>query len=279
LYVCFVFLDFEWHDPIEAERNASSRRVPTTVHVLSPLPSLRKYSRIQNIVRPPQNKGFTKVCLNKTPIFLSKKSVMLPLNVLTASLFWLLFVFGIRLGVSAEDYSKSSKDVVEQQEDYKFPSLDLSHEHAQLSSLIYENSKKHPNLPGDWQLEYYENRVNTGNVMVISSEFHKQIGVVFCGTDGVNDWLDDLDITMEPFGPKLHPINHKAWVHSGFNSVLFFKHVYEKTNMFERIEHSVKSVWKREGQDEYEVILSGHSLGGEILTLKFWKGHAVLFLL
>ena len=204
---------------------------------------------------------------------------MLPLNVFTTSLFWLLFVFGIRLSVSAEDYSTSSKDVVEQQEDYKFPSLDLSHEHAQLSSLIYENSKKHPNLPGDWQLEYYENRVNTGNVMVISSEFHKQIGVVFCGTDGVNDWLDDLDITMEPFGPKLHPINHKAWVHSGFNSVLFFKHVYEKTNMFERIEHSVKSVWKREGQEEYEVILSGHSLGGEILTLRFWKGRAVLFLL
>lgn len=148
----------------------------------------------------------------------------------------------------------------------KLPAIDLVNEYAELSELIYENSKKNPNLPLDWELEFYEDRLATGNVMVISSLERKQIGVIFAGSDGANDWLDDMDITQEPFGPKFDPINKHAWVHSGFNNVLFFKRAYEKSTMFDRIESMIMDVLARDGED-YEVLLSGHSLGAALSVL------------
>uniref|UniRef100_A0A7S2K4E4 Fungal lipase-type domain-containing protein n=1 Tax=Leptocylindrus danicus TaxID=163516 RepID=A0A7S2K4E4_9STRA len=159
----------------------------------------------------------------------------------------------------------ASKDALELSTE--FPDVHLVNEYAELSELIYGNSKQDPNLPFDWELEFYEDRVSTGNVMVISSFELKQIGIIFAGSDGVNDWLDDMDITQEPFGPKFDPINKHAWVHSGFNNVLFFKRAYEKKNMFDRIESTVYDILDRDNGDDYEVFLSGHSLGAALSVL------------
>ena len=146
------------------------------------------------------------------------------------------------------------------------PAIEETYEMAMFSSLIYENSKKDPMLSGDWQLEYYEDRIKTGNVMVASSKENERLVVVFAGSDGINDWMDDIDITQEPFGPKFTPINRDAWVHSGFNNVLFEKRVYEKNCMYDRIKHSVEHVLERD-DIAYDIMISGHSLGGALSVL------------
>lgn len=89
-------------------------------------------------------------------------------------------------------------------------------------------------------------------VGITLSETHKRITVVFRGSESSYDWYYDLSF----FKKNLHD---NVWVHGGF-----YKQLHEE-DMYENIKKEVLELL--EEYPDYEVFVTGHSLGAALSTL------------
>ena len=102
-------------------------------------------------------------------------------------------------------------------------------------------------------VEYFiDDKVTDLQVGITKSETNKRICVVFRGSESRSDWYYDLMIS------KKH-LKDNIYVHSGFYSQLHIN------NNFEKITEHVKQLL--EEYPEYNLYITGHSLGAALATL------------
>lgn len=89
-------------------------------------------------------------------------------------------------------------------------------------------------------------------VAVTISETNKRFCVVFRGSESKSDWYYDLMIAK-------HNLHDDVWVHMGFHTQLTKNNVYNK--LLEKINELNKKY------PDYEVYVTGHSLGAALSTL------------
>jgi hypothetical protein len=89
-------------------------------------------------------------------------------------------------------------------------------------------------------------------VGVAISEGKKRITVVFRGSESLSDWYYDLMVFK-------HKLKDDVYVHSGFYQQLTSNHVYAE------LVKSVKVIL--EEHPDYDIYVTGHSLGGALSTL------------
>eukprot|EP00816_Leptocylindrus_hargravesii_P013307 CAMPEP_0196811514 /NCGR_PEP_ID=MMETSP1362-20130617/18153_1 /TAXON_ID=163516 /ORGANISM="Leptocylindrus danicus, Strain CCMP1856" /LENGTH=375 /DNA_ID=CAMNT_0042186823 /DNA_START=109 /DNA_END=1236 /DNA_ORIENTATION=- len=153
---------------------------------------------------------------------------------------------------------------------FKFPSVHTAHEYLTLSHFIYhfDGDTNETQLPyDDLELHLFEDNPANGCVMVVSSPLRKYVAAVFRGTDSDSDWIHDLQASKVPFGPVNggDPIIEDVLVHKGFNKALFNTGRLQEDCQFDRVLSSIQSVTSV--HPDYQVITTGHSLGGALSVL------------
>lgn len=146
----------------------------------------------------------------------------------------------------------------------EFPELQYLNDFILMSGAVYTMDSCDDaayNLPSHIECHSYENSLFGTEVMVLSSSSsstsshnRKYIAVCFAGTDSTRDEILDVDMKTTDFGPKENPIAKDIKVHAGFNKSLFGGSLYD--HLFETV-----STLHRQFP-EYEIVLTGHSLGG-----------------
>jgi predicted lipase len=89
-------------------------------------------------------------------------------------------------------------------------------------------------------------------VGITKSDTNKRISVVFRGSESKSDWYYDLMIAKRNIG-------NNVWVHTGFY------HQLHTNNVFETIVQKVNNLL--EENPDYDVFVTGHSLGAALSTL------------
>lgn len=134
-------------------------------------------------------------------------------------------------------------------------SIDNKSDIESLSSLRNEalNHLK-DNSPNGQVVEFIDDPDTDLQVGITLSETQKRISVVFRGSESRSDWYYDLMISKRK-------IEDNVYVHNGFYQQL---HV---NNNYEKIKQSIEKVLESEDKKDYEVLVTGHSLGAALATL------------
>ena len=98
----------------------------------------------------------------------------------------------------------------------------------------------------------YFNLKNGTQVGITVSHKKQRISVIFRGTNQIKDWLYDLMVCKTR-------LEGDMYIHSGFYKCLL------EYNLFFRILDNIKNLIRE--FPEYEIIVTGHSLGGALATL------------
>jgi predicted lipase len=108
------------------------------------------------------------------------------------------------------------------------------------------------NSPNGRVHKFFSNEKTDLQVGITISDTNKRICVVFRGSESKSDWYYDLSL----FKVKLHD---DVYVHGGFHKQL------HNENMYESVNNELINVLA--DYPEYEVYVTGHSLGGALSTL------------
>jgi hypothetical protein len=134
-------------------------------------------------------------------------------------------------------------------------SIDNKSDIESLSSLRNEalNHLK-DNSPNGQVVEFIDDPDTDLQVGITLSETQKRVSVVFRGSETRSDWYYDLMISKRK-------IEDNVYVHNGFYQQL---HV---NNNYEKIKQSIEKVLESDDKKDYEVLVTGHSLGAALATL------------
>lgn len=114
--------------------------------------------------------------------------------------------------------------------------------------LLEKILKESPNC----EIINYYNLKNGTQVGITVSHKKQRISIIFRGTNQIKDWLYDLMICKTR-------LENDIYVHSGFYKCLLEYNLF--FNLLENIKNLIKEY------PEYELILTGHSLGAALATL------------
>lgn len=148
-------------------------------------------------------------------------------------------------------YSVTKNDGV----NIEFPSTEYASEFAELSAFIYgvNSCNDLDNLTSvDVKCLAYDEKPDGTEYMIVISDKFKYIAAVFTGTASLEDVIVDLGVTLKQYGG---PGNEtEINVHEGFNNALFENGVWDEL---------LQNVTKiNQNYSDYQLISSGHSLGG-----------------
>ena len=108
------------------------------------------------------------------------------------------------------------------------------------------------NSPNGRVLKFFSNEQTDLQVGITVSDSNKRISVVFRGSESKSDWYYDLSL----FKVQLHD---DVYVHGGFHKQL------HNENMYENINNELMNALTE--CPDYEIYVTGHSLGGALATL------------
>lgn len=169
-----------------------------------------------------------------------KRTALLPFEDIKdqLSLASLVYNFNIDLKIKKKD------------DKYDLKSLDLSTLKIgkKREKMIKTALDKSPNAE---LVNFFENSAGA-QICITVSHALKRISVIFRGSNQAVDWLHDFMICKRE-------IEHGIYVHLGFYKTLM------KEKLFENLLNSVKSLLQE--YKSYNLVLSGHSLGGGLATL------------
>ena len=94
---------------------------------------------------------------------------------------------------------------------------------------------------------------------VTISHLNKRINVIFRGSESKYDWYYDLQIFQKKLDDKYQNDEDNICVHTGFYKQLM------KNNSYNKVLNEVKK--GLENYPDYEIFITGHSLGGALCTL------------
>lgn len=145
-----------------------------------------------------------------------------------------------------------------------FPDPAVTSENISLDIAIYaDNYEEWLATKGpEYEVHFHHDKLAETAAMVVTNSEFKYVAAVFSGTDGINDWISDLQVKKVPFGPPEDPINEDVLVHKGFNKVLWHG---DFDNLYDDMKRAMDM--QLEKNPEYEIVATGHSLGGSAAIL------------
>tara|TARA_E500000178_G_C16991863_1_gene741195 strand:- start:1126 stop:1998 length:873 start_codon:yes stop_codon:yes gene_type:complete len=148
------------------------------------------------------------------------------------------------------DFNENINIEIDKNKKYDLNKLDIK------NLKISENKKKLlekllSESPNSEIVNYYSLKNGT-QVGITISHKKQRISIIFRGTNQIKDWLYDLMIWKTK-------LSEGIYVHSGFYKCLF------EFNLFNILLNNLNNLMKE--YPEYEIIVSGHSLGGALATL------------
>lgn len=114
--------------------------------------------------------------------------------------------------------------------------------------VALSNDSPHGNV-----VKFINNSNSDLQYIITKSEIKKRIYIVFRGTESLYDWYYDLSVF------KTYLKKQKVYVHSGFYKQLMCDNEYN--NILNVVKEQLKL------HQEYELYVTGHSLGGALSTL------------
>ena len=166
------------------------------------------------------------------------------------------------LGLSLLVYSYGSKFILEKDQNItdflnnnRIDDLTISDIHKQIITNFKENS------PLGEVIEFINDKDSDLQCIITKSDTNKRISVIFRGSESLKDWSYDLS-----FFKKL--LKDNIYVHGGF-----YKHLTHNDNHI-KITNIIKKCLI--DNKDYEIYISGHSLGGALSTLYgYLLGHEI----
>ena len=159
----------------------------------------------------------------------------------------------VALPMLVYDYSKSFKlDKNQTIEGFLGSTTDVLEKLSPARQEVLKNIKDY--APHGKVIEFISDEDTDLQVAITVSEKTKRISIVFRGSESKSDWYYDLQV----FKRKLHD---DVYVHKGFWNQLHINNNYEK------IKQKVDELLSKEENKDYEVIVTGHSLGAALSTL------------
>lgn len=145
-----------------------------------------------------------------------------------------------------------------------FPTAEDALEFIHLSYAVQEFTsceeiEAEPTFPEGAKCEYYKKTAIGTEAMIVTSHKEKYIGVLFGGSDELEDWIVDGLIAKVPFGPQDNPIEEHVRVHLGFNDALFYDGEFYILLEYVKKYHEQHPDWR--------IFSSGHSLGAGLSLL------------
>lgn len=159
----------------------------------------------------------------------------------------------IALPMLVYDYSKSFKlDKNQTIEGFLGSTTDVLEKLSPSRQEVLKNIKDY--APHGKVIEFISDEDTDLQVAITISEKTKRISIIFRGSESKADWYYDLQV----FKRKLHD---NVYVHKGFWNQLHINNNYEK------IKQKVDELLAIEENKDFEVIVTGHSLGAALSTL------------
>ena len=159
----------------------------------------------------------------------------------------------VALPMLVYDYSKSFKlDNNQTIEGFLGSTIDVLEKLSPARQEVLKNIKEY--APYGKVIEFISDEDTDLQVAITISEKMKRISIVFRGSESKADWYYDLQI----FKRQLHD---DVYVHKGFWNQLHINDNYEK------IKKKVDELLAIEENKDFEIIITGHSLGAALSTL------------
>ena len=159
----------------------------------------------------------------------------------------------IALPMLVYDYSKSFKlDKNQTIEGFLGSTTEVLEKLTPTRQEVLKNIKEY--APYGEVIEFISDEDTDLQVAITISKKTKRISIVFRGSESKSDWYYDLQF----FKRKLHD---NVYVHKGFWNQLHINNNYEK------IKNIVNELLSIEENKDFEVIVTGHSLGAALSTL------------
>jgi len=151
------------------------------------------------------------------------------------------------------------------------------------SYLISFQDEEFRKLGSVYRIEDFQNdnRKKDCSYMIARNPDKKRLVVSFRGSYTIRDWVTDFTIftdtwdyekiedTVNNVDPtvKKELIEKKITIHGGFAKYMFQKRPGGKMSTFEMIEEKLTELMKKKENKDYELYITGHSLGGALATL------------
>jgi predicted lipase len=110
------------------------------------------------------------------------------------------------------------------------------------------------NSPNGKVVKFINDKESDLQVGITTSEKNKRITVVFRGSESIVDWIYDFMVC------KIK-LDNKIYVHSGFYNQL------QRHDNYINIKNVIENILTSPEKKDYEIYITGHSLGGALATL------------